>query len=163
MSVIVPTFKNACISPTRNGSSVYLIGVPVSAEGRLGVYTVDITDINTPIAKLLSDQADNSIRGTQGPRACFDSPGNQADPGSPTLVVQFGVMSSYTFVYPNGAITNPNYSEKSTYVSPKLFSLVAAFGPMTWYAAVQEKKSTTTGSNWTSVRFNASNPSTRES
>ncbi|KAF9176709.1 hypothetical protein BGZ51_009776 [Haplosporangium sp. Z 767] len=72
-------------------------------------------------------------------------------------------MSSYTFVYPNGAITNPNYSEKSTYVSPKLFSLVAAFGPMTWYAAVQDNKSTATGSNWTSVRFNASNPSTRES
>ncbi|KAF9178243.1 hypothetical protein BGZ51_007914, partial [Haplosporangium sp. Z 767] len=157
MSIAVPAFLNACIAPSSTGSSVYLVGVPVSAEGRLEAYTVNITDINTPTAKFLGNQTDYSSWSSQSPKACFDFPGNRVDPGSPTLVAQFEPKSFFTFVYPNGTITNPIHYEFRTFVSPKLFSLVGAVGSMNWYAAVKNPVSTLTNSHWTSVRFNASN------
>ncbi|KAF9177964.1 hypothetical protein BGZ50_008192 [Haplosporangium sp. Z 11] len=129
MSEDVPAFLNACIAPTRNGSSVYLIGVPASAEGRLETYAVNITDINTPTAKYLGNSATSSVWSSQSPKACFDFPGNQAESESPTLVVQFGSDSYYTHTHPNGTITKSFYFPNTTFVSPKLFSLVGAVGP----------------------------------
>ncbi|KAG0261104.1 hypothetical protein BG011_001356 [Mortierella polycephala] len=163
MSIAVPAFLNACIAPSRTGSSVYLVGVPVSAEGRLEVYTVDITDINTPTAKFINNQTDISSWSSSDPKACFDFPGNQADPESPTLVAQFGSKSYFILVYPNGTITNSVYYEDTTYISPKLFSLVGAVGPTNWYATVKNQVSTVTNSRWTSLRFNAMNVSNSQS
>ncbi|KAF9177958.1 hypothetical protein BGZ51_007585, partial [Haplosporangium sp. Z 767] len=157
MSVAVPAFLNACIAPTRTGSSVYLVGVPVSAEGRLEVYTIDIADINTPIAKLHSNQTDISSWSSHSSRACFDFPANQVDSDNPTLVAQFGSKSYFTLVYPNGTIAESAHYSDTTFVSPKLFSLVGAVGATNWYAGVKNPASTVTNSRWTGLRFSALN------
>ncbi|KAG0057527.1 hypothetical protein BGZ83_009166 [Gryganskiella cystojenkinii] len=160
-AVSVPAYRGACIAPSRTGSSVFLAGVPVANEGRLELYNVDLTNINSPTATFLGNQSSPVFWSSAASRACFSYPGNQADTNSPMFMVQFGPKSFFTNMFPNGTIDDPIYFSTTltkvivAYSSPKLFSMSGAVGKFNWYSVMSNFTSATTGSSWISIRSNA--------
>ncbi|KAF9305092.1 hypothetical protein BGZ74_011439 [Mortierella antarctica] len=158
MSVSVPAFKNACIAPSRSGSSVFLVGVSAAQEGRLEAYSVNLANINTPIASFLGNQTDDTAWSSSAAKACIPYPGNTANANSPFLVQQFGPKSFLTHVYSNGTIEPSSWFNNTGYVSPKLFSLTGAVGVFDWIVAVSNRTSFTTNSPWNALRLNSTGP-----
>ncbi|KAG0338916.1 hypothetical protein BG004_007034 [Podila humilis] len=150
----VPVYKNACIAPVRSGSSVYLVGVSSTEEGRLEAYTVDLSNINSPSATFLGSRTDITSWSSTAPKSCFNYPGNTANANSPITVQQFGPKSYLTNVYTNGTIEVSSYFQNTGYISPKLFSMTGAVGPYTWFVGVANRTSLTTNSAWNALRFN---------
>ncbi|KAF9347145.1 hypothetical protein BGX26_001370, partial [Mortierella sp. AD094] len=154
-SVAVPTYANACIGPDRSGSAVWLLGVSPATEGRLEAYQVSLSNINSPTATLLGNQSAPAFWSSSAQKACFNYPGNSADPNSPIIMQQFQPKSFFTNIYPNGTITAATHIPERGFVSPKTFSLTGSVGNLNWYAAVANFTFSDTGSSWTSLRYNA--------
>ncbi|KAG0015862.1 hypothetical protein BGZ81_011492 [Podila clonocystis] len=158
MSVSIPVFANACIAPSRTGSSVFLVGVSAAQEGRLEAYSVNLANINTPTASFLGNQTDDRAWSSTAAKACIPYPGNTANANSPFIVQQFGPKSFLTHVYNNGTIEPWSYFNNTGYVSPKLFSLTGAVGAFDWVVAVANRTSFTTNSPWNALRLNSTGP-----
>ncbi|KAG0057526.1 hypothetical protein BGZ83_009165 [Gryganskiella cystojenkinii] len=154
-AVSVPAYSSACIAPSRSISSVYLAGVPVTNEGRLEFYSVDLTNINSPQATFLGNQTFLAAWSSAATRGCYSYPGNQADPNSPMLMVQFGPKSYFTNMYPNGTTGSTSYFSTTAYVSPKVFSLTGAVGGLNWFAAMTNDTISGTFTPWAAIRVNA--------
>ncbi|KAF9571299.1 hypothetical protein EC968_000738 [Mortierella alpina] len=154
MSVSVPAYSNACIAPGRSASTVYLVGVPVTNEGRLEAYTVDLSNINAPTATFVNNRTSSSWS-SYAPKGCYSYPGNQADANGPILVAQFGPKSYFTNVYPNGTIDFASYFNSIGFISPKLFSLTGAVGNLDWFTAFANMTFPSTNSPWCGLRINA--------
>ncbi|KAF9995200.1 hypothetical protein BGZ65_009181, partial [Modicella reniformis] len=152
MNGTIPTYQNACVAPIISGSSVWLIGV--TGAGKLEAYSVSLTDIDSPSATLVTTQFDPSFWSSDAQRACFNYPGNQADPNSPIMMQQFGRMSYFTNVYPNGTVNAAYHFPKVGFFSNKLFSFTAGVENLNWYTALSNV-SGTTKSAWTGLRLNA--------
>ncbi|KAF9282704.1 hypothetical protein BGZ68_005813 [Mortierella alpina] len=154
MSVSVPAFSNACIAPGRSASTVYLVGVPVTNEGRLEAYTVDLSNVHAPKATFVNNRTSSSWS-SSAPKGCYSYPGNQADANGPILVTQFGPKSFFTNVYPNGTIDYASYFNLVGFISPKLFSLTGAVGNLDWFTAFANMTFPATNSPWCGLRINA--------
>ncbi|KAF9960458.1 hypothetical protein BGZ70_008603 [Mortierella alpina] len=154
MSVSVPAFTNACIAPSRSASTVYLVGVPVTNEGRLEAYTVDLSNVDAPKATFVNNRTSSSWS-SSAPKGCYSYPGNQADANGPVLVSQFGPKSYFTNIYPNGTIDFASYFNLVGFISPKLFSLTGAVGNLDWFTAYANMTFPTTNSPWCGLRINA--------
>jgi hypothetical protein len=133
---------------------LYLIGVPVSNEGRLEVSTVNIANINSPSITFLGNQTSSYYWSSAGQKTCLPYSGN-ADTNSPLLIVQFGVKTYFTNLYPNRTIDFPANFQGVGFSSNRLFSLTGAVGPLDWFTAVANVSSADTNSRWTGLRFNA--------
>lgn len=159
----IPTYSNACIAPSVSGTSVYLVGVPATSEGRLEVNLINLSNINSPTATFLN-QSSFFVWSSAAPKACFSYPGNTGDINSPVAMQQFGVNSYFTNIYPNGTIDFPLNFQSMGYISPKLFSFTGAVGTLNWVTAVANYSNTVTNSPWVGVRLNATEgvDSTRE-
>ncbi|KAF9425357.1 hypothetical protein BGZ94_007593 [Podila epigama] len=155
MSISVPAFKNACIAPGRSGSMVYLAAAPPSDEGRLEVYTVNLSNVNAPTATFLANQTNPSSWSSSAPKACIPFPGNSANVNNPFMLQQFGPKSYSTNIFPNGTIEFSSYFRNTGYISPKLFSLTGAVGNLNWIVGVSNRTSLTTNSPWNGLRVNA--------
>ncbi|KAF8935763.1 hypothetical protein EDD21DRAFT_364745 [Dissophora ornata] len=154
MSSPVPVYQNVCIAPTLSGSAIWLVGVPVANEGRLEAYSISLTNINSPTATLVANQSNPLYWSSQAQKACFNFPGNSANPNSPVMMQQFGTNSYLTNIYPNGTIDFPSNFQGVGFVSPKVYSLSGAVGPVNWFTAVANVSSLTTNSPWTGLRMN---------
>ena len=154
MSVSVPAFSNACIAPGRSASTIYLMGVPVTNEGRLEAYTVDLSNVNAPKATFVNNSTSSSWS-SSAPKGCYSYPGNQADANGPVLMSQFGPKSYFTNIYPNGTIDFPSYFGQIGFISPKLFSLTGAVGNLDWFTAFANMTFPATNSPWCGLRINA--------
>ncbi|KAF9342744.1 hypothetical protein BGX34_007732, partial [Mortierella sp. NVP85] len=151
----VPSFENACIAPAATGSSdVWLVGVTGSA-GRLDAYIVNLANLYAPSAKFIAANVDNVAWTALAQRGCYPFTNTRNDPNSPVLMQQFGILSYTTHVYPNGTITGPAYFTNATFVSPKMFSLSPAVDGTNWFTALMNKRTTTTDSRWTGIRWHS--------
>ncbi|KAG0357190.1 hypothetical protein BGZ54_000423, partial [Gamsiella multidivaricata] len=155
MSVQVPVYKNVCIAPGLSGSAVWLIGVPATGEGRLEAYSIDLSNINAPTARLIASQTSPQFWSATSQKACFSYTGDGANSNSPILMYQFGSMSYFTNVYPNGTVNSPINFPNVGMVSNKLFSQTGAVKNLNWFTGVANVSSVTTNSAWTGLRINA--------
>ncbi|KAG9071717.1 hypothetical protein KI688_005932 [Linnemannia hyalina] len=115
----IPIYTNTCIAPGPSGTFVYLVGVPVTNEGRLEVYTVDLSNINSPVAKFINSQT-NAIWTSDTVKACFNFESSQQN--SPFILQQFQPNSYFVNIYPNGTFASPGYFNNTEFVTPKLCS-----------------------------------------
>lgn len=155
MGVAVPAYKHVCIAPDRSGSAVWLIGVSAATEGLLEAYSINLSNINSPTATLVANQSYISWT-SHTQKACFNFPGNGPSLNSPIVVQQFGTMSVFTNVYPNGTIDHAkNFSPGGgvDFISPKFFSLSGAVGDMNWFMALTNI-TRDRNSPWTGLRLN---------
>ncbi|KAG0324841.1 hypothetical protein BG000_002029 [Podila horticola] len=99
MSVSVPAYANACIAPSRSGSSVFLVGVPASQEGRLEAYSVSLANVNTPTATFLGNQTDSQTWSSTAAKACIPYPGNIANANSPFILFSLtGAVGAFDWI-----------------------------------------------------------------
>ncbi|KAG0323263.1 hypothetical protein BG000_002683 [Podila horticola] len=156
MRVTVPAYENVCIAPDSSGSAVWLIGVSVASEGFLEAYNINLSNINSPTATLLTNQS-NFHWSSQAQKACFNFPGNGPSLNSPIVVQQFGTQSVFTNVYPNGTIDSPkDFSAAGVpgFVSPKTFSFSGAVRDVNWFTAFTNRRDSFTNSAWAGLRLN---------
>ncbi|KAI1307283.1 hypothetical protein EDD11_004533 [Mortierella claussenii] len=152
----IPAYSYPCLASDSSGSNIYLAGVSSSVSGQLQVYTIDLTNINSPAATLLSSQTSTVFWSSSAPKACLSYAGNTASTNNPFLVQQFGPQNYFTNVFPNGTIEIPANFQGIGFQSNKLYSLSGAVGGLNWVTAVANVSSITTNSPWTGLRFNAS-------
>ncbi|CAO3571650.1 unnamed protein product [Mortierella alpina] len=155
MTSAIPSYSYACIAPDRSGTSVYLVGVPVTSEGRLEAYTVDLSNIDSPTATFLSNQTSAYYWSSAAPKACLPYAGSEDPANSPVMVMQFSPKSYFTNIYPNRTIDFPANFQSVGFLSPKLFSWTGSVGPLNWATTVANTSSPTTNSAWTGLRLNA--------
>ncbi|KAF9574105.1 hypothetical protein EC968_007357 [Mortierella alpina] len=151
----VPVYSHACIAPDRSGTSVYLVGVPATNEGRLEAYTIDLSNIDSPTATFLSNQTSTYYWSSSAPKACLPYADSEDPTNSPVMVMQFSPKSYFTNIYPNSTIDFPANFQGVGFLSPKLFSWTGAVGPLNWATTVANTTSFTTKSAWTGLRLNA--------
>ncbi|KAF9536419.1 hypothetical protein EC957_011040 [Mortierella hygrophila] len=156
----IPIYTNTCIAPGPSGTFVYLVGVPVTNEGRLEVYTVDLSNINSPVATFLSSQT-NAIWTSGTTKACYDFESSQQN--SPFILQQFQPNSYFVNIYPNGNISSPGYFNNTQFVTPKLCSVTGATENTVWFTAYVNATANAgpakTNSLWSGMRIQATNTS----
>jgi hypothetical protein len=156
----IPIYTNTCIAPGPSGTFVYLVGVPVANEGKLEVYTVDLSDINSPVATFINSQT-NAIWTSDTVKACYDFESSQ--PNSPFILQQFQPNSYFVNIYPNGTIASPGYFNNTQFVTPKLCSVTGATENTLWFTAYVNTTvnagPATTNSLWSGMRLHATNNS----
>ncbi|KAG0222315.1 hypothetical protein BGW42_006684, partial [Actinomortierella wolfii] len=85
----IPAFQYPCVAPdTSTSDSVYVLGVPSSAEGRLEAYRVNLSNINSPSAVFVSNYTEAVTWSSSAPKYCNNYPGELRN--SPIMVQQFG-------------------------------------------------------------------------
>ncbi|KAF9940239.1 hypothetical protein BGZ65_007714, partial [Modicella reniformis] len=151
----IPSYQYPCLAPDASGSSIYLAGVPASDEGRLEIYSINLSNINSPAATFFANQTSAFYWSSATPKSCLSYSGNQASNNSPMLIAQFGSKPYFTNVFPNRIIESPASFPLVGFASNKLFSLSGAVGGLNWITAVANVTSTATNSPWTGLRFNA--------
>ncbi|KAF8977819.1 hypothetical protein BGZ46_007096 [Entomortierella lignicola] len=154
-SVTVPLFSNGCIAPDRSGSAVWLVGVSPASEGNLQAYSINLLNISSPTAILIGNQTANGFWSSTAPKACFNYPGNTANPSSPIMIQQFMPLSYFANIYPNGSMSDPLNVPGRGFVSPKTYSLSGAVGNLNWFTTMVNYTYVDTGSPWSSLRLNA--------
>ncbi|KAF9136207.1 hypothetical protein BGX30_011302 [Mortierella sp. GBA39] len=158
----VPVFANTCIAPGPSSTSVYLVGVPVTNEGTLEVYTVDLSNINSPVATFKFSQT-NPIWTSDTIKACYNFESNQGDLNSPIILQQFQPNSYFVNIYPNGTIASPGYFNNTQFVTPRLCSVTGATANTVWFTAYVNATvnagPATTNSLWSGMRLQATNNS----
>ncbi|KAF9349290.1 hypothetical protein BGX26_012385 [Mortierella sp. AD094] len=151
-----PAYSNACLAPDSTGLKVYLVGVPVSNEGRLEMYSINLSNINSPTATFVTNNTDSSRWSSSAPKVCLAYTGNQDMTNSPIMVYQLGPRSYATNIFPNGTVEAAGNFNGISYISNKLFSFTGAVNNLDWATGFTNITSQGTGSSWTGVRFNAS-------
>jgi hypothetical protein len=150
----VPSYDNSCIAPAATGpSDVWLVGVSTTSAGRLDAYIVNLANINTPSARFIATQVDTQLWTGLAQRGCYPFTNTRNDLNSPVVMQQFGTKSYSTNVYPNGTIAEGTFFTNYTFVSPTLFSLSPAVDGINWFAAYSDKRSDSTNSRWTGIRW----------
>ncbi|KAK5815853.1 hypothetical protein F5H01DRAFT_343101 [Linnemannia elongata] len=148
----IPSFQYGCIAPSSSGSSVYLAGV--STAGTLAVYSVDITNPNSPIVTPLATNT-YSAWSTQAKKACIAFPGLQGTANAPFVVQQFGIKSTVQVnVYPNGTTWGAFSFNGISFMSPQLYNYAGASKESVWITAATNN-TYPGGGPWTGMRLNA--------
>ncbi|KAG0242741.1 hypothetical protein B0O80DRAFT_493947 [Mortierella sp. GBAus27b] len=156
MSSSIPSYQSACIAPTSSGSGVWLIGASPTTSGRIEAYTVGLANISSPVPQFVAGQTNPGFWSGDAQRACFNYPGSvKSDPNSPIMMQQFGVLSYFTNIYPNGTIDFAINFPQTGLISNKLFGLSGAVGNLNWYAALTNASAALTNSYWAGLRLNA--------
>ncbi|KAF9927731.1 hypothetical protein FBU30_002934 [Linnemannia zychae] len=151
----IPSFQNGCIAPASTGSNVYLAGTTIS--GSLSIYTINLSNPNSPTATLLGNNADTAWS-QNAKKACIAFPGLAGVTNAPFLVQQFGVgLSQQLNVYPNGTLWGPFSFASTSFISPQQYSIVGASKDFVWLTAATNK-TYTSGTPWVGVRLNATDP-----
>lgn len=152
----IPTYSNPCLAPASN-TSVYLIGVSDTTQGRLEVNTIDLTNISYP--RLLSTIINSNPYqwSNAAPKLCTPYPGYQAPKNAlgtqgAIHIQQFGMgWTNDANVYPaNGRFDPPSGFDTIAYEDPKLFATVGHAGVNGFVLAM-----TNTSDYWVGVRSNA--------
>ncbi|KAG0292260.1 hypothetical protein BGZ96_004383 [Linnemannia gamsii] len=152
----IPTYSNPCLAPASN-TSVYLIGVSDTSQGRLEVNTIDLSNITSP--KLTSTFVNSNPYqwSNTAPKFCshyptYQAPKNALDTQGSIHIQQFGMgWTNDANVYPaNGKFDPPSGYEDVAYTSPKLFATVGYAGVNGFVLAM-----TNTTDYWVGVRSNA--------
>ncbi|KAF9110499.1 hypothetical protein BGX27_006264 [Mortierella sp. AM989] len=150
-----PAYTNACIAPDASGLNVYLLGVPVSNEGRLEMYSVSLTNINSPTATFISNYTSTAFWSSSAQKVCFAYTGNSVS-NSPIMIFQMGDKPFATNFFPNGTVEDPGYFRNLAFTSRKLFSFTGAAKNFIWATGFSNVTDIDTGSSWRGLRFNAS-------
>ncbi|KAF8936269.1 hypothetical protein BGZ47_009577 [Haplosporangium gracile] len=152
----IPTYSNPCLAPASN-TSIYLIGVSDTSQGRLEVNTIDLSNINSP--KLTSTIINSNPYqwSNTAPKSCSYYPGYQApknilDTQGAIHIQQFGMgWTNDANMYPaSDKFDPPSGYDDIAYVDPKLFATVGHAGVNGFVLAM-----TNTTDYWVGVRFNA--------
>ncbi|KAG9070812.1 hypothetical protein KI688_008353 [Linnemannia hyalina] len=147
-----PSFQNGCIAPSNSATGVYLAGV--STAGTLAVYSVDISNPNSPTIAHLATNVYSSWS-PQAKKACIAFPGLQGTANTPFLVQQFGVGSTAQVnVYPNGTTWGAFSFNSISFMSPQLYNYAGASKESVWITAVTNN-TYVGGGPWTGMRLNA--------
>ncbi|KAF9997525.1 hypothetical protein BGZ79_008789 [Entomortierella chlamydospora] len=152
----IPAYSNACLAPDSTGLNVYLIGVPTSNEGRLEMYSVSLSNINSPTAAFVTNYTDSSYWSSSAPKFCLAYTGSPNTINSPIMVYQLGPRSYATNMFPNGTVERAGNFNEIGFVSNKLFSFTGAVNNLDWATGFTNTTFQGTGSSWTGARFNAS-------
>ncbi|KAF9972903.1 hypothetical protein BGZ73_003905 [Actinomortierella ambigua] len=122
----IPAYLNPCVAPDPSTSnSVFVIGVPSSAEGRLEAYRVNLSNINSPTAVLVGNLTEYVWSSTAA-KYCLNYPTDSAP--SAVMVQQFGPNSYLTQLHQNGTMEPSVNFNGIAFQSPKLYSHNAANG-----------------------------------
>ncbi|KAF9161558.1 hypothetical protein BGX21_002126 [Mortierella sp. AD011] len=152
----IPAYSNACLAPDSTGLNVYLVGVPTSNEGRLEMYSVSLSNINSPTATFVTNYTDSSFWSSSAPKFCLAYAGSPNTINSPIMVYQLGPRSYATNMFPNGTVERAGNFNGIGFVSNKLFSFTGAVNNLDWATGFANTTFQGTGSSWTGARFNAS-------
>lgn len=158
--ISVPVYIHSCIAPGPSSTSVYLVGVPVTNEGRLEVHTVDLSNINSPVATFKTSHS-SSFWTSAAAKSCFNFESNPSDQNSPIIIQQFKPHSYFTNIFPNGTVSSPFSFPNTDFVSPKLCSVTGSSKNTEWVTAYMNATSPgkTTNSVWGGMRLHATNAS----
>ncbi|KAF9337054.1 hypothetical protein BGZ91_009672 [Linnemannia elongata] len=156
----VPVYIHTCIAPGPSSTSVYLVGVPVTNEGRLEVYTVDLSNINSPVATFKTSHS-STFWTSAAAKSCFNFESNPGDVNSPIIVQQFKPNSYFVNIYPNGTTSTPFSFKNTDFVSPKLCSITGSSENQEWVTAYMNATipGKATNSVWGGMRLHATNAS----
>ncbi|KAF9550563.1 hypothetical protein EC957_000237 [Mortierella hygrophila] len=156
----IPTYSNPCLAPASN-TSIYLIGVSDTTQGRLEVNTIDLSNISSPRLTSTIINFNPYQWSNTAPKLCSHYPGYQApknalDTQGAIHIQQFGMgWTNDANMYPaNGRFDPPSGYEDVAYVNPKFFATVGNAGVSGFVLAM-----TNTTDYWAGVRSNATDSS----
>lgn len=158
----IPAYSKPCLvpAPAAGSNTVYLVGIQGST---LVAHTVDLTNINAPIANPFASQTSLPASQTNLPAwsslqslACYSYPGHTSPATAPFLVVQFGTFSTYfANIETSGVVGQATYFLGVAFNSPKNFAVNGAASGSDWVLAITNTTVDGTNSYWAGIRFNA--------
>ncbi|KAG0205641.1 hypothetical protein BGX33_007839, partial [Mortierella sp. NVP41] len=152
----VPIYPKPCLAPSTTNNTVNLVGIAPAREGILEVYSLDITNINTPTARLVTSQTNVLDWSSSQALACFPYPGlDTSSAATPFAVFQYGVFKTFFTNINPGGIEAAIHFPGVAFNSPKTFAFTGASGQYNWFMALTNSTYLGTGSAWTGVRLNS--------
>ncbi|KAF9934199.1 hypothetical protein FBU30_002892 [Linnemannia zychae] len=155
----IPRYPNSCLaSSSQSNSTVFLVGVSASVNGRLEVNSVDLTDINTPLVKLTTFNEEVLFWRSQSSIICHNYPVYKTDEDdlmNPIHIQQFGPEWTFdTNIYPNGKVEFPSYFPGIALTSARNYIVVGHHGSASWSLAHTNITNSVSGSTWTTFQLN---------
>lgn len=151
-------YPHSCLAPSsHSNSTVLLVGVSGSVNGRLEINSVDLSDINNPVVNLTAIDEHVLYWRSQSPIFCHNYPDykpkdKQLDP---VHIQQFGPNWTFdTNVYPNGKIDFPSYFPEVALTSARNYVVVGHLGSASWSLAHTNTTNDVSGSTWTTFQLN---------
>ncbi|KAK3835335.1 MAG: hypothetical protein JOS17DRAFT_736877 [Linnemannia elongata] len=154
----IPRYSHSCVAPSpHSNTTLLLVGVLGSVNGRLEINSIDLSDINTPIVNLTTIDEQVLYWRSQSPIFCHNYPDfKPKDKGlNPVHIQQFD--PNWTFdanAYPNGNIDLPSYFPGVALMSARNYVVVGHLGSASWSLAHTNTTNAVSGSSWTTFQLN---------
>jgi hypothetical protein len=157
-SIDIPSYLQPCLAATKDSSTVYLVGTPMSPGSALNVNIVSIGDINAPVVKKRFSAANSSIWPPHIPKVCSSYVGNILAEEYSLHIQQVGLNSSWdTIFYAANETFRATLSFQGRSFSKQSFSYIGQAGPMAWVLAVSYNTDNVIPySSWTNMFLNLS-------
>ncbi|KAG0290038.1 hypothetical protein BGZ97_006288, partial [Linnemannia gamsii] len=152
-SIDIPSYLQPCLAATKDSSTVYLVGTPMSPGSALNVNIVSIGDINAPVVKKRFSAANSSIWPPHIPKVCSSYVGNILAEEYSLHIQQVGLNSSWdTIFYAANETFRATLSFQGRSFSKQSFSYIGQAGPMAWVLAVSYNTDNVIPySSWTNI------------
>ncbi|KAF9095254.1 hypothetical protein BGX23_000770 [Mortierella sp. AD031] len=155
----IPQYANACLAPSPSNSTVFLVGVSGSTNGRLEINSIDLADINNPLSNLTNVNDQPQYWRSQSGIYCHNYPHYQPpDNQHPLHIQQFDPNWSFdTNVFPNGKVDVPTYFPGIGLTSSKHYMVVGHFESQSWSLGQTNTTHPTTDSTWSTFQLSPVN------
>lgn len=154
----IPAYSKPCLIPAQvaGSNTVYLVGISPSQESTLVAHTVDLTNINAPMANPFASQTNKGVWSSVQSLGCYSYPGHTNPATAPFLVVQFGTFSTHFANIETSGVVGPSiFFPTVAFISPKNFAVNGAASGSDWVLAITNATVVGTDSYWAGIRFNA--------
>lgn len=152
----IPSYPEPCLAPTKDNSTVYLVGTPVLAGSNLNVNIVSIDDINAPVIKKKFSAPQSYEFFSDIPRKCSSYLGDTLAEEYSLHIQQVGFDSSWDKMF---FAHNGTFRSTGSFVifsfSKQSYSYIGLAGPYAWaLAVITDTRNTIPYSAWGSVFLN---------
>lgn len=154
----IPQYPHSCLAPSpHSNTTVLLVGVSGSVNGRLEINSIDLSDINIPLVNLTNINEQILYWRSQSPIFCHNYPDFKPKDKelNPVHIQQFD--PNWTFdanVYPSGNIDLPSFFPGVALTSARNYIVVGHLGSASWSLAHTNTTNAVSGSSWTTFQLN---------
>ncbi|KAG0271327.1 hypothetical protein BGZ95_000875, partial [Linnemannia exigua] len=158
---LIPRYPNSCLAPSStSNTTIFLVGVSPSVNGRLEINSIDLSDINTPHVNLTTYNEEVLFWRSQSTLFCHNYPNYKSPKDSQHVdtihIQQFEPGWTFdTNIYPSGGkIDLPSYFPEVALTSARNYMIVGHSESASWSLAHTNTTNAVSGSKWTTFQLN---------
>ncbi|KAF9125540.1 hypothetical protein BGW39_007316 [Mortierella sp. 14UC] len=158
---IILRYPNSCLAPSStSNTTVYLVGVSPSVNGRLEINSINLSDINSPYINFTTYNEEVLFWRSQSTLFCHNYPSYKPSEDKERLdaihVQQFEPGWTFdTNIYPtSGKIDYPTYFPEVALTSARNYVVVGHSESASWSLAHTNTTNAVSGSTWTTFQLN---------